>query len=186
MPDESGPDPGFASMCPRCGRGLVSVGEWCCGSFTGPLTTMRSAVNDVLHGTTDDTAAIQAAIDHAHYEPTGLILHPLDHATVSIDPADSETVEAAKRVADAFGVPYWTVGIPGYRPPLRVRARVWVRRLPRRVLSAVPGVTYRGYTRATGNDWYDDTPTEPRAWKWGAYVGRYRIGTPAPEPEEDW
>lgn len=36
--DTTGPDPGFASMCPRCGRGLVSVGEWCCGGWTTPAT----------------------------------------------------------------------------------------------------------------------------------------------------
>jgi len=46
--DETGPDPGFASMCTTCGRGLVSAGEWCCGAFTPPAEPDAGDVGEAL------------------------------------------------------------------------------------------------------------------------------------------
>jgi hypothetical protein len=117
----------------------------------------------------------------ARYEPTGLILHPLDHALVGIDPDNPKSIETAKRVADSFGVPYWAVGIPGYRAPLWRRVRAWVRRVPRRALTALPLVERPG-RRYTGPEWFGET-RDPRAGRWFIHIGYYRVGSAPTEQD---
>lgn len=141
---------------------------------SAPADSMREAVNRALT---------------ASYEPTGLILHPEDHRHVDCIeqvrnvPEDSLYRRANQmRIADAFGIPYWIAGVEGAKPPVKVRVRSFVSSLPRRVLTTIPGVTYRG-PRETGEGWMNDAPAEPRVWLLGAHVGNYHIGT---TPHDPW
>jgi hypothetical protein len=126
----------------------------------------------------------RSAIDsmHARYEPTGLVLHPLDHGVLMFEgsPKTAEDIAIMKRIADSFGVPYWTVGIPGYPAPFKVRVKRHLRamrRTGRRIVLAIPGVN--DYAR---HDWgwgppagwreprtgwnrhYRETPAATRFW----------------------
>lgn len=153
-----------------------------------PVTEMPPTIN------ADTIREAMTKMLAAQYEPIGLVLHPLDHATAGIDPAKPATVEHAKRVADAFEVPYWAIGIPGYRPPLRVRMRARLSRFLR-ALRDSPGrlpyvtrfeATERGMWGSerrpeprTGWDrYYDGTMPEGRRW---VRIGRWAVGTYDPD-----
>lgn len=129
----------------------------------------------------DDMRAAADKMLRAQYEPTGLVLHPIDHAVVGMDPAKPESIEHAKRIADAFGVPYWAIGIPGYRPPLYARLRGRWRRAVRAVRDApgrLPGVQCY-YDPSEGFGTYP-APRTGRTW---VRVGRWQIGR---VEEEEW
>jgi hypothetical protein len=125
-------------------------------------------------------AAIRAAAHealHAHYEPTGLILHPFDDARVQIAavPPGPDRAEVQRQIAAAFDVPLWMLGVEGERAPWRVRwhPRAVRNRLARRARAAfhrLPGVHY--YPGHKG--WMYDGP--PSSGRWWIRVGPYLIG----------
>lgn len=155
----------------------------------GVLSAERAA-HDPAPAELADTMrqAVRAALT-ASYEPTGLILGHEDYRHIDATdkvarvPADDPYRRAnQQRIADAYGIPGWMVGVEGAKAPLRLRARWAVRRIPRRLLTLLPLVTYHG-PRETGEGWMNDQPAEPRVWMLGVHVGNYRIGT---TPHDPW
>lgn len=121
-------------------------------------------------------AQIQAAMASldAHYEPTGLVLHPFDHERLVWDgkPWTAEKIAAMKSLAEAMSVPYWHLDVPGYPVPLLVRIRGRVDRVKRAVREA-PG-RLPGVQRYYGDGW--PGVAEPRTGRWWIRVGRWAIG----------
>jgi hypothetical protein len=159
---------GYCGFCGEEGHKALN-----CTALSG---TLASAANEAMR---------------AQYEPTGLILHPIDHAVVRVHeveaPTPEERVEAQKRIADAFGLPYWVAGVDGYRPPLRVRwhPRNVARRArtrTRRLIGRLPGVYDYGYVPRK-DTWMYEGSTERRG-RWWVQVGPFRVGTGW--DEEDW
>jgi hypothetical protein len=95
--DVTGPDPGFASMCTACGRGLVSVGEWRCGGFT-PAEPDAGEVEGLAE-------VIQRGLRKCRVEdaPNPLIRdHDLHHATHMVTAEVSAYLAAHVAKAKAF------------------------------------------------------------------------------------
>lgn len=117
-----------------------------------------------------------------HYEPSFLYLHPKDNAMLDIAEIQRASIEQQKQIADAFDLPYWLVGIPGYRAPWKVRwhpraVRSRVRRRIDKALVKIPGVAIWG-PRGSGG-WMD--PQTPRFGRWWVHVGRYGLGWGEPQ-----
>ena len=131
------------------------------------------------------TAAVRRIMD-ATYEPTGVVIHPIDHGKLRIaelnrtEPDPEVRRITGEQIAAAFDVPLWMMGVEGYRPPLRVRLRA----LPRRARAAVRRTLFRlpGVDAFVDYDdgWHRPLP---RGGRWWIRVGTIQLGH---RPEEEW
>lgn len=159
---------------------------------THPPEPVRPFTADMLREVANRIAAQPMSTPHT------LILHPRDHGAVRVqmlretEPDVNERRRQGERIAEGLNVPYWTLGVEGYKAPLHLRIKWLPGTIRRRVRQAVNQraerlsfVHYVGRLPKRGADtWGWDLPSFDRHGQWWVHVGPWRVGR-VPE-EHQW